>query len=213
MTTSQQLVIYWMEFAFAGAIVLGVTSAVVQRLRKPIDRVNLISMSVIASVIVPLLLSSLSTPNLRLDLFSINGAQLESVETRGSISLPPPHSGTTDVLAFQTEEQVEPRAHEAVEAKLASQSAAVRLDDGDGEAVMPASPGSSPSGMPGRQIVWSIIAAILLATHGAVMAWCFFQWFIGTVRLQNISNRAISADASIVELWNEVSGSPHSLCF
>ena len=208
MTTSQQWVIHWMEFAFAGAIVLGVTSAVVHRLRQPIDRVNLISMSVIASVMVPLLLSLLSTPNLRLNLFSIDGGQLESIEARGSISQPPPHSGTTDVLAFQTEEQVEPRAHEAVEAKLESRSATVRLDDGDGEAVMPASSGNSPSGMPGRQIIWSIIARILLATHAAVMAWCFVQWFIGTVRLRNISNRAINADASIVDLWNEVSGSP-----
>ena len=161
-------------------------------------------MSVVASVIVPLLLSSLSTPNLRLNLFSIDGTQLESVEARGHISQPP-HSGTTDVLAFQTEEQVKPKSRRSETGKSIASSSPSRWRRGGSQAYKFRR--ALLAGCQSRQIIWSIMATILLATHGGVMTWCFVQWFLGTVRLRNISNRAVIADASIVDLGTQVSGS------
>jgi beta-lactamase regulating signal transducer with metallopeptidase domain len=205
MTTSQQLVIYWMEFALAGTIVLGVTKVVVHRLRQPIDRVNMIFMSVVACVFVPLILSSLSTPGLQLGLFSKDGNQQERVEAIRHIPQPRPHLGDADVSTFQSERQANV---EALASEPRIRSKASPVVNGVREVELPArSNESSSSGMIDQPTVWSFIAAILLASHGMVVSWCLVQWIIGTLRLHNLSKRAVGADQSILDLWNEVSGS------
>jgi hypothetical protein len=207
MTTSQQLVIYWMEFALAGAIVLGATKVVVHRLRQPIDRVNLIFMSVVACVLVPLLFSSLSTPGFQLGIFSIDGNQQKRVVAQSHSSPPRPHFGTTDVSVLQTNQQTNTEAHEALASESQIRSDAFSVVDGERQVDLPARANESASrGMIDRPTVWSIVAAVLLVTHGMVFSWCLVQWIIGTVRLRNISKRAVGADQSIFDLWNEISG-------
>ena len=70
MISSQQIVIGWIEFVLAGTILLATTKMIIDRLRQLADRVNLIAMSLLASAFVPLQLSFLTVPNLRLGLFS-----------------------------------------------------------------------------------------------------------------------------------------------
>ncbi len=206
MTMSQQLIVYWTEFAFAGTMILGVTKIVVHRLQQPIDRVNLILMSVFASVFVPLLLGWFSTPSLKIDLFSIGGNPLERVEAKSLLSKPKQHSVTTDASNDRTERQTNIEPLEAVESKPLSRSEPISVTDSDRDAVLTArSIESVDGGMIAKPNVWSIFAAILLATHGIVISCCFVQWIVGTVRLRNISNRAAGVDQSIVDLWNEVS--------
>lgn len=202
MDASQQLVVHWMEFAFVGAVVLGVTTLVVDRIRQPIDRVNLIVMSILASVLVPLVLFSLNTPSLRLGLISIEGSQLGLVDATALIG-EQMHSKSN--LSASPLEQMTDK--ESRDSKVIIPSQATKAFDGTREFGVPSQPSESVErGLVEGSAIWSVIAAILLASHGMVAFWWIFQWIVGTIRLRTVSKRSIAADKSILDLWSEVSG-------
>ncbi len=68
MVSSALLVIGWIEFVVAGAVLLLITRLLVARLRQPIDRINLIVMSLLSVACIPLGLGLMHAPAWQLGL-------------------------------------------------------------------------------------------------------------------------------------------------
>src|SRR4051812_37812226 len=70
MSWSQTLVVSWVQFVVAAALLLGVARAAMRWVVQPAERIRLIQCAFVASLAVPLLLASAPVPAWRLELIS-----------------------------------------------------------------------------------------------------------------------------------------------
>ncbi len=186
MFSSQQLVIGWVEYSLAATILLAGTRIFVSRLQQPVDRRNLITMSLAASTLMPLVWCATLFPILRFDLFGSGVEQAAITKKAGHLPVtqqPPTLPGES---TFETK-STETRAI-ASTASLDSQNHA----------------NSTANVTVNEQINgWSIAAVALLAIHGLAIIWLFLQWVIGALRLRSITSKTYSASYSVLDLWKE----------
>lgn len=208
MVSSQQFVIGWIECAVAGTILFASAKLVVDRLRQPVDRVNLIVMSMMASAVVPLLLSFASLPGWRLGLFANDAEQVASLHASRRTRISRQLAEAPDAL-MRPAEQLEPRGafhsgprdaegKAAATTKKADTAPTVSLPPPDAASRARAAPSNSFSS-------WSLAATTLLLAHGLAIAWFTFQWMLGTMQLRNLSRRARAPDQSLLDVWRQVS--------
>jgi beta-lactamase regulating signal transducer with metallopeptidase domain len=205
MVSSHSFVIGWIEFAVATTILFAATKLLADRLRQPVDRVNVIAMSFIAIVFVPLLPSVMSVPSLRLGLFSKDGERIARIQTTSGSSIPRQPLETTDASMLWTGQQVHGDAPDRAKRDVQSQSttATTQVDT----ASLASFPNTSaPTGQTSNPFSWwSIAATILLLSHGLAMGWFILQWTIGTVRLRSILRKALKPDHAVLNAWKRVS--------
>lgn len=203
MDALQQFVVFWVEFACVAASVLAVTTVIVTRLPQPIDRVNLIVISILASVLVPLVLHSLNTPSLRLGLLSIERNHHGYLDAGGRIG-EQIHSGITEVSASPMGQTTD---RETNKPKTFIRSQDVPVSLGTRQIALPTqSSDGANSGISKDPAIWSFLAVLLIASHGTFAFWWSIQWIVGAIRLRKVSKRSLAADQSILDLWSEVSG-------
>jgi len=211
MSSSQQLVIVWSEFAVAGAILLAVTKLFVVRLRHPVDRVNLIAMSLIAIAVVPLLFSLLSVPGFRLGLFSTDGEHVVRTESTSRSPLAIQLPETSDASGLRTDLPTEVDASETVRPDALHRSASTPSPASTSSAdsisldVPSALATGGAGGATNQRSRWSNIATILLLSHGLAIVWFLLQWIIGAARLRTISRTAQAPDQALLDVWMRVS--------
>lgn len=208
MFSSQQLVIGWIELAVTGTILLAATQFIVLRLRQPVDRVNLITMSLLVSAVVPLLLVLLCAPSLRLGMFTIDDEQDTSIQVESNSTMQRHVPEPAHALTVQIEPPMQFEEHTAARAAAQDRPAVIATlaDNVLPASTTPNSPvlmaaGKSKS-MPAG---WSIAAAILLVSHSLAIAWFFIQWIVGTIRLQELSRKALNPSQPMLAAWKLVS--------
>ena len=188
MVFPQPFVIGWIEYAVAGAILLLATKVIAGRLRQPVDRVNLIAMSLVASAFVPLLVSLASVPGWHLGLVSTDGKQVADshAETAADVAIQPkfPESSATAMLPSEHLEQ-----HDELNKQAAA--SATQADAALAASIVFGASNDSPSPSAASTInrfgPWSIAAAILLVIHALAMVFFILEWTIGNTRLRTIS--------------------------
>lgn len=198
MISSQQFVIAWFEYAIGATILLAATKFIVGRLRQPVDRVNLIALSLAASTFVPLLLLWTNGPSLRLGVIT-NTAQKQA--SADAVAYTPPR--LLEGLALKSEplvEQDDPQPA-VVQPKLTETS----LPPSNESLNVPLN--LSVANIDSRSIdKWSIAATVLLFGHGLAIVWFFTQWTIGSMWLFKITRRAIPADGKLQDALDQISG-------
>lgn len=188
MISSQQFVVGWIEYAVAGLILLVASKLIVERLRQPVDRMNLITMCLAMSVFVPPMSGLMALPRLRLSLISNDVDRTAS--TQGTIRVPDPRQLPESVRNEPTvpKQSTAPQTTQKTEPVTAS--------------IAPTSP--TVARIVKRFSIWSIAAVILLLSHGLATACFFLQWIIGEVRLRKLSNNATPPDQKLSDVWNQV---------
>ena len=181
MVSSQQLVIGWIEYAVSGAILLTATKMIVDRLSQPVDRMNLIAMSLIASAFVPFLLSFMSVPSLRLGLFSNAVERIATVQAESRSLIPRQLPEVPDSSMRRTEPPENFDALSTEQGESQNTVAAITIPT-DSALVDSYSTATEPT--KNQLSSWFIAASILLLCHGLAIAWFFLQWIIGAVRLK-----------------------------
>lgn len=208
MISSQQFVIGWIEYAAAGAILLAATKMIVDRMRQPVDRVNLIAMSLVVSAFVPLVLSFMSAPSLRLGLVSTDGEQISSDQAKNRSPIPRQLRETPDAVVLRTSQAAQASAP-TTEQNAAQNQATANSTPADTASTATVSSELSPSPATAPTTDqfngWTIVAAILLLSHSLAIAWFILQWIIGAVRLRNISRKALTPDETLINVWQQVS--------
>ncbi len=208
MISPQQFVIGWIECVVAGTILFASAKWVVDRLRQPVDRVNLIAMSMFASAVVPMFLSFTSLPVWNLGLFTNDGEQVASIQAPSRSPTARRLPEAPGALILQAEQPEQTGVFKTDQRHSHSQTTTITTQADTASTVsssphVPASPATGPT----RNLLssWSMVATILLLGYGLAIAWFSLQWMIGTVRLRNISRRALVPDQSLLDVWKQVS--------
>lgn len=202
MIAAQHIVVCWIEFAVAGTILFCLTRLVVYRLHEPVDRVNVITMSLFASATVPLALALSSAPSLNLGLLRIDTdydaePQLESrsIGMRHLLEASEDPAASTETIetfdAFARPQDNSPYPL----AKSSKSAANSSLE-------------TAPTGTistPRQANGWSYAAALLVLSHCVAFVWIAFRWIIGVVRLGFLTRNSRVADDAIVKIWKQVS--------
>ncbi|QEG39287.1 M56 family metallopeptidase [Roseimaritima ulvae] len=199
MMSPQAFVIGWLEYAAAATILLTATKVVVARLREPIDRANLIVMSLLAAAFVPLLLNIELLPSWHIGLLPANSVGQADTQ-------PTAETDTASLIPSSTE-------HSATRPS----AAANRPQEDDlaaGAATTSGSPrvaaGAEPWPTAQRADLWSVAAMLLILSHAAAIVWFAAEWIIGTVRLRRMTQRASKPEQAALDVLHEVSAAATS---
>jgi beta-lactamase regulating signal transducer with metallopeptidase domain len=184
--SSQQIVVKWIEFAAAGAVLLAVARLAVHRLRQPADRVTLIRMTFLTAALVPLLLGIANRPAWHLGIVASPRSVItagSSISSQVSPSLQSPPEGRAKG------QEVEPSTAVAV----------------NGAEVEVGSISSVPSRRPSSGFdFWFLPALGLAAMHGLAAAVLLVEWILGARCLRRMSVRAEPAPKALSDLWMSV---------
>jgi beta-lactamase regulating signal transducer with metallopeptidase domain len=207
MTFAQTWVIGWIECAAAATILLFVTQVIASRLRQPVDRINLIAMSLVASAFVPWILLLGSFPSFHLGLLTSAGNNRAAVSTASKTAGPSQFElpVESDKAAPSTDRMIASVISAPTSASSETKSDvtsvnSIALESSSG-LTSPAV--SSPAS---RVRFWSIAAGIVLVGHGLAIAFFFAEWTIGTIRLRNICRQTWSPEKDVIDLWKRISG-------
>ncbi len=200
MVSSQQIVIGWIEFAIASTILLALTKFFIDRLPQPVDRVNAITLSFIASTLVPLILALSNAPGLQLGLFEI--------EEQHAVEPPFEDSGSVAAPWHHSQFDVRRRGVEASDLSLLpknnSTTSPTEFTRSGGSTLPDAASTTSVFSTP-QADVWSFAAVILLGSHVLAFAWLALQWITGSVRLRILSRSSQALTGSLLAVWKQVS--------
>lgn len=186
MLNSQQVVVKWIEYAAAGAMLLLAAKLAVNRLRQPADRINLILMALVAAAIVPLLIAFAPLPVWRLGIVAAAAAEATSLPR------PPRQRQYPDVQSDVRPASSEFNRLPAGESAKAAETAPVSK--------APAPTVASPK----RRSVWELAAIGLATIYGAAIAWFVAECLLGVRCLRRLSARAVPAGTDIETAWESV---------
>lgn len=188
MTTAQLLVLTWMEWAAAGAVLLLVARLALGRITQPADRILLIMMAFGTATMLPVLTMLAPIPAWRL----------------GVVSSP-----RTAVLAAPAVPMVAAPA-----AAMPRSSAPVvplpplppaALDHNPAPSIAPpAAEKATTSRLRPPLDPWSLAAAMLVAAYAAIALVFAARWLAGSIRLRRLVNDSLPAEAELREIWSEV---------
>jgi hypothetical protein len=183
MVGSQQLVVTWIEYAAAGAILLLAARFAVSRLRQPADRIHVILTALMAAAVVPLLAHVGRFPAWRLGVVAAAASDdamslAQPPQVRSVPESPPP---------MPAESGPSSRSGEAA----ADSSAADRSDS------------SAPAAL-ARRSAWELAAIALATIHGAALFLFAAEGLLGARWLRRLSAGEVPAETPIRKLWESV---------
>jgi len=192
MSSSQVLVVTWIEWAAAGALLLLAARIALGRVRQPADRIMLILITFGAAALIPALMALAPIPAWRLGLVAAPNGEPVS---------PPPASGEAADLSRSEPPQergpvlLSPSPHIVVDAAPAE---AVRRE------AAPAMGNAVPAPVPRGPNPWLIAAAALIVVQAAASLFLAFQWLVGMAHLRKLVSASVPASSSLSDLWREV---------
>ncbi|HVX10418.1 MAG TPA: M56 family metallopeptidase [Pirellulales bacterium] len=179
--SAQQIVVKWMEFAAAGAILLALGRLAVRRLRQPADRITLIRMTLLTASLVPLLLAVLNSPAWHLGIVSAHRASTTDSRVSLSASVTLPSASRT-----------------AAEDQRVELSRTVAASAGPELGSVSSAHATAPLS---RFDFWELAALALVVIHGLAATGLLAEWIYGLTCLRGMSARARPAGKTVTDLW------------
>jgi beta-lactamase regulating signal transducer with metallopeptidase domain len=183
MISPQQIVVTWIEYAAAGAILLVAAKIAVSRLRQPVDRTNLIVMTFVATAVVPLLPTLMPVPIWHLRLVTTEKRGDTTPAATPFVSPDLPREPEFNREAFR-DPPVEP--------------AAIGSPVGDGPSARTSAASTS------RFNPWWLAATSLLVSYCLAAGLFVAEWFVSARWLQRISARARPAPKAVEDAWTRI---------
>lgn len=210
MFSSQQFVVTWIECAVAAFLLLSATKWILPRLRQPVDRINLITLSLIVSAFAPALLTLTGIPGIQLGLIP--------KDTKPSIefAFESPQSLSTDQFYSSGIELREARASARPDEMQVLVSPSGHAADQLPAALTPAESAGvglhTPSIVTTKELFsfWTIAATTLITGHLLAFAWFIASSSYGYVQLRNLSRRSTRPDSRTEEMWRQITGNAAS---
>lgn len=217
MFSNQQMVIGWIELAVAGTILLALTKVAADRLRQPVDRVNLITLSLVVSAAVPLMLIFLSAPSIRLELLpAVPGQAISAQATAGraataqaqsSLPIPLQEAANDDATNLRSKKPAlsdtgETHGHDSL--ARATMSTTLADSSSTNPSVKEVSASRTSDATRSWLSSWSIAAEILVLSHVLAIAWFSLQWIAGRWRLRQISRSTFAPNQAVATIWKQV---------
>jgi len=201
MFSPQQVLIRWIEFSLAGALLLLAAKIAISRLRQPADRINFILMTFVMTAVVPLLMLFVPVCHWQLGLVATeSSAAIERPAARRSDALPAPASAPpiTDLK------------HPDVPLIATTLPDSVPIDFREVRAAsdvsaLPTKAIESPRAPPTQKVdPWWIAAFGLIITYGLAFAYFLMESILGVRRLAQLANRAEPIQGQAALTWKEI---------
>lgn len=190
MSSSQSLVVTWIEWAAAGAVLLLAARIALSRVRQPADRIMLILMTFGTAAVIPVMVALAPLPTWRLGLVA------------APVAAPAPTPSTPAIRAIDaTPEQdpgpvlLTPSPHIVIETREAMEPPATAA------AVSAENPVARPA------IDWWRVAALsLFGVQAMASLFLAGQWLIGIVGLRRLVADSSPVAPEIAAVWESVAG-------
>jgi beta-lactamase regulating signal transducer with metallopeptidase domain len=193
MTLSQMIVVAWVQFAVAAALLLYLTQAVASRLVQPADRIRLILLSLVAVTAVPIFAAWAPWPSWRLHWISPSNysrpAEALALVQRGPVA----SVGATDRQSSQST-----FAAKHSQQDTATESAAISVHS----PVATVSTRVVP--VPSRTGLWDVAAIAIAVVHGMALFYLFLEWGIGYLLLHRLRRNATASTVALDREWSFV---------
>jgi len=187
MTTAQLLVLTWMEWAAAGAVLLLVARLALGRITQPADRILLILMAFGTATILPVLAMLAPIPAWRLGVVS---------SSRTEAIIAPAVSTDVPTAAM-------PRSSASVAAAPPQRPSA--LDHTPGSSVAPPAAVKTETSRPRPTFdLWSLAAGVLVTAYAGIAIAFAARWIAGSIRLRRLVSDSAPASDELRAIWNEV---------
>lgn len=190
MSPAQQLVLRWLEFSLATAVLLAVAKLFLIRLKQPADRIHLILLGFAMAALIPVL--GVLAPIPRVELGWVGEVR---VETGPPVALPEyqsvrPNSASDRPVAL-------PWDHADSREPLVSVPAVASTEETQ---TVP------QSFMGGLSLpIWELTAGLLILIHLLVAGFFLVEWWIASRVLSGIRKRAQMPQPFLLELWRAIS--------
>lgn len=187
MTTAQLLVLTWMEWAAAGAVLLLVARLALGRITQPADRILLILMAFGTATMLPVLAMLAPIPAWRL----------------GVVSSPIAVAAAAPITPKEAPATTRPRPSVVALPPTPQPVAAIEL--GPVSSVATPAHAEATTASPRRPLnPWSLAAGVLVAAYVGIALVFAARWLAGSIRLRRLTNDSLPAGAELREIWNEV---------
>ncbi len=202
MFSPQQLVIRWIEFSAAGALLLVAAKVAIGRLRQPADRINVILMTFTMTALVPLLMLFAPVPHWQLGLVptehpipnDLPAAMPghDALTTTTPVN-PKSHPGRTGAPRFVTY-LPESNRHAPPEQEAASSTPVPNIPLVE----------TTPVPVSRRLDPWWLTFFVLIIVHGLAIAYFIFESIMGARRLAQLTKRAEVAKDHVALLLRQI---------
>ncbi len=204
MFSPQQVLIRWIEFSVAGALLLVVAKIAVSRLRQPADRINFILMTFVMTAIVPLLMTITPVPHVQLGLVTTgqtltNETAMTSVQNEVTpIALPLiPMAGPNPAdVPLTVASFPEANRHEFQEPRALSSSPATPIGLAE----------TKPAATPTQRDPWWFAAFGLIVIYCLAIGYFFTESILGARRLAQLANHAERPGEQVTQAWKKITG-------
>lgn len=194
MSSSQALVVTWIEWAAAGAVLQLAARVALGWVRQPADRIALILMTFGATAAIPVLMVLAPVAPWRLGLVGDLSKPLLTAPT--ATVEPSPAVAVPRWEAEPGPRLLSPSPHIVVDATE-------RIAPPTPLAPTPASPITAPSSGPNP---WLLAAVVLVVLQAVACLYFAMQWLLGTARLRRFVARSRQAAPAVASIWGDVAG-------
>ena len=202
MSWSQIVVVSWIQFVIAAAVLLQISRLVVQRLTQPIDRMRVIQFSLLAVLLFPPIVCLSPWSICSLQLVAPTENRSAALATGLSADAPLANVATSQIDSGSLKRNLSPDPA----ASLSSKSS---VDD---------PPLPDLAGLPigfSEQIVdkqqtgtnwWALLALTICATHALAAVYLIIEWSLGAYWLHTICRQGFPTDQTVLDVWNRLTG-------
>jgi len=193
MSPAQQLVLRWLEFSLATAVLLAVAKLLLIRLKQPADRIHLILLGFAMAALIPVL--GVLTPIPRVELGWVGEVR---VETGPPVALPeyqPVRANSPSDRPVEVSKDLAGSGEPVV--PLVSVPAVASTEETQ------TVPQSFVGGL--SLPIWELTAGLLILIHLLVAGFFLVEWWIASRVLSGIRKRAQMPQPFLLELWREIS--------
>jgi beta-lactamase regulating signal transducer with metallopeptidase domain/protocatechuate 3,4-dioxygenase beta subunit len=202
MTWSQTIVVLWLQFAVAAAVLLAIARIAMRWIVQPAERIRLIQVTLAGAIATPLLMAFVPLPAWRLEVISAAGdaapPQKASVSPEPStlrVPLDPPlpsNLGGTASWPLGEPTVDDSSAHRSVPAA---------------ERPLPPTISSDATG-PSVRDMWLVAAILIVLVYGIAAAYFLAEWIVGVWRLSRLVQSAAPASLAVRQVWEAIAREP-----